>query len=397
MEQLRAEERIYFNIQSEAQAKRLVFIDHLRWLMIIFVVMIHGAVTYSSIGGWYYYEKRELDLLSFSIFAVFQTFTQAYFMGFLFLLAGYFVPAAYDRKGFIRFIKDRMIRLGVPTLVYMLIIHPFIRCFLIEPKRHNGNILAIARSYAHYIGSLSFLGASGPLWFAFALLGFSSIYALIRRRIQDCNSRKEIGFSKHKQVIGIILLIACLAFSIRLIQPIGTSIMNMQFCFFAQYIVLFIIGTIAYRKDWFLKLPYRFGLAWFKAGFYLGVPLWISMMILGGGLTGKEYMFMGGLYWQAALYAFWESFFCICMCLGLIVIFREKYNQHTKWSKWLADHAFGVYVFHAPILIGCSLVFKKWEGHHLLKFLIVTMLALIISFLFCSIIRKIGWIKKIFS
>jgi glucans biosynthesis protein C len=45
-------------------------------------------------------------------------------MGFLFFLAGYFVPRAFEAKGATRFLRDRAIRLGIPTLVFMLIIHP---------------------------------------------------------------------------------------------------------------------------------------------------------------------------------------------------------------------------------------------------------------------------------
>ncbi len=33
----------------------------------------------------------------------------------LFLLAGYFVPRAFDTKGFMKFSRDRFIRLGVPA------------------------------------------------------------------------------------------------------------------------------------------------------------------------------------------------------------------------------------------------------------------------------------------
>ncbi|MGB8379965.1 MAG: hypothetical protein WCG47_01735 [Dermatophilaceae bacterium] len=35
-------------------------------------------------------------------------------LGLLFLLAGYFVPPAYDRKGPRRFLRKRWSRLGVP-------------------------------------------------------------------------------------------------------------------------------------------------------------------------------------------------------------------------------------------------------------------------------------------
>ena len=383
------------NVEQKVTSERLFFIDNLRWVMIVFVVMVHIVVTYSSIGRWYYFEKTELDILSKAIFGMYLSFSQAYFMGFLFLIAGYFIPAAYDRKGFKRFIQDRMVRLGVPVLIYMLLIHPFIERFLLSP--YWGNQYVQSFWYIDYIISLRFLEESGPLWFAFALLFFSLIYALIRRYFPMDKKDDDGVLPGHKEVGGTILFISFFAFMVRLVQPIGTDILNMQLCFFTQYIALFILGVIAYRKDWFLRLPYEFGVVWFKAGFLLGVPLWIVMMVAGGGLNGMEYLYFGGSYWQSAVYALWESFYCICMCLGLIVIFREKFNYHTKWSRLLSDNAFGVYVFHAPILIFISLVLKGWSIHPLLKFSVVTLITLPACFLFSMLIRKNFIIRKVFS
>ena len=94
---------------------RLYFIDNLRWLMIIFVVLMHVNVTYSMLGGWYYIEKAKLDIFQTLYFGIYGSFTQAYFMGFLFFIAGYFVPGSYDRKGFGTFSKERLIRLVAST------------------------------------------------------------------------------------------------------------------------------------------------------------------------------------------------------------------------------------------------------------------------------------------
>lgn len=77
---------------------RLVFIDNLRWVMIVLVITMHAAVTYSNMGRWYYTEEAPLSLGSRLFFATYQVWLQAFFMGFLFFIAGYFVPPAFDRK-----------------------------------------------------------------------------------------------------------------------------------------------------------------------------------------------------------------------------------------------------------------------------------------------------------
>jgi glucans biosynthesis protein C len=98
-----------------ATGTRLHFIDNIRWLLIVLVICHHAAVTYSHIGGGYYLDGPKPGLATTFLFATFETFNQAYFMGLLFFIAGYFAPRAFDAKGFSHFLRDRAIRLGIPN------------------------------------------------------------------------------------------------------------------------------------------------------------------------------------------------------------------------------------------------------------------------------------------
>ena len=61
--------------------------DNLRWLMIVLVLSMHAAVTYSHLGSWYFMEDPKPGLLLTVLFATYQTFLQAFFMGLLFFSA----------------------------------------------------------------------------------------------------------------------------------------------------------------------------------------------------------------------------------------------------------------------------------------------------------------------
>ena len=74
-----------------------------------------------------------MDFDTTIFFGIYQSFLQAFFMAVLFFIAGYFSAAAYDRKGFSRFLRDRLFRLGLPTLLYMLVIGPLTQYFLPGP------------------------------------------------------------------------------------------------------------------------------------------------------------------------------------------------------------------------------------------------------------------------
>jgi glucan biosynthesis protein C len=374
---------------------RLYFIDNLRWLMIIFVVLMHVNVTYSMIGGWYYIEETRLDLFETIYFGMYGSFTQAYFMGLLFFIAGYFVPSSFDRKGFGLFTKERCIRLGIPTLLYMLIIHPLNIIILNHYQHWNLNIPA---EYIKNIRTFSFIDDTGPLWFALALLIFSLVYGVARiagiRLARPAKGNTEIG---PKHILGVALFISAFTFATRMIYPIGSNVLNMQLCFFPQYIVLFILGLIFLRRNLLLSLPYRMGITWFKYTLIVGIPFWFLMMYFGNVATRGFDAFTGHFTWQSAAYSFWESFFCVGICSGLIVLFREKFNRQGRMSKFLSANAFGVYVFHAPVLIFISMLLKDIALYPFFKYLIVAILTLPLCFLVSYLLRKIpgvGYIIK---
>jgi glucans biosynthesis protein C len=81
----------------------------------ILVISMHTADTYSPLGSWYFVDRRPISVPTFVFFAAWQMYIQAFFMGMLFLIAGYFVPHSIDRRGPWMFMRDRFYRLGLPA------------------------------------------------------------------------------------------------------------------------------------------------------------------------------------------------------------------------------------------------------------------------------------------
>jgi glucan biosynthesis protein C len=264
---------------ARSGAVRLIFIDNLRWVMIMFVLSMHAAVTYSGNGGWYYKEHATLSKGELFVFVTYQAFLQSFFMGLLFFVAGYFVPGAYDKKGGSRFLRDRAFRLGLPTLFYIVILGP------VTEYVANGN----------WEGGPN-LGGTGPLWFCEALLIFCVGYALFRvlsrKRVND----QPRPFPGARWVIGLILMIAIASFFIRFPWPNGTSFYNLQFCYFPGYILFFIAGTLAYRHSWLTTITRVQGKVWarvcWRSGATTGMPT---------KEAGRDRVrgFVSGRLWQA--------------------------------------------------------------------------------------------------
>lgn len=92
---------------------RLYFADNLRTWLITLVVLHHLAIVYTGVGAFYYVEPPPSYPLPLVVLVIFIVVNQAYFMGLLFLISGYFSPGSLERKGVRRFVKDRLIRLGI--------------------------------------------------------------------------------------------------------------------------------------------------------------------------------------------------------------------------------------------------------------------------------------------
>jgi fucose 4-O-acetylase-like acetyltransferase len=363
--------------------------------MIILVVSMHAAVTYSQLGSWYFVEEPKPGRVVLVVFAAYQMFLQAFFMGLLFLIAGYFVPGAFDRKGLGHFLRDRSVRLGIPSLIYMVAIQPLTVYWLLRRFADHSRP-PLTQAYIPYLVSGRFLGGSGPMWFAVALLMFSLVYGVCRsvhrKAPQAC---PEAALPTNAQVVGLVLAIGVSTFLVRTVQPMGTNILNMQLCFFSQYILLFSLGICAWRRNWLIRIPYRFGVRWLTLVLPVGSLTWLGI-IIAALITHTEAKLSGGWTWQSAALCFWESFFCVGICLGLIVLFRDKFNRQGKIARWLSDNAFSVYVFHPPLLIAVTLALRSFDAPKLIKFFFATVLGVAVTYLASSLVlRRVPVLKRI--
>ena len=366
------------DLQVQSKPERLFYIDNIRLLVIIFVVTVHMACMYSGLPIFYYSEAKRISALG--LFYI--EFQQAYFMGLLFLLSGYFVGDSYDKKGLGRFIGDRAIRLLIPTLIYMVILMPIVQ------------YAELGKAFSFYLRR--FLVSYGVMWFAVALFIFSAVYAVVRKSGRSRNTANNVtdGNLTRGKLWALILLITICAFVIRLFFKLGTAQFGMELCYFASYIILFIAGTYAKKHDTFSQISYKNGKRWLTAGIVVGVFGWAILMIL-GLLTGKAVSLpvVSGIY--NAAYALWESFTGVAICTGLIGVFKEKFNKQNNLIKAMAGSSFTVYVIHAPIIVGVAVLAGPIAIPLLLKWVIMCVICVPICFAVAYFIRKIPLLNKI--
>ena len=358
-------------------APRLLFIDNIRWTMIILVLSMHASDTYSPFGNWYYTDRQAMGLGAKLFFAVYQSFLQAFFMAVLFFIAGYFSAAAYDRKGFSPFVRDRFIRLGLPTLLYMLVIGPLTQYFLSRTWGTGGFL----HQWLLHLKDGEWLSETGPMWFCAVLLLFSVIYGLIRLRGWN-EPRIELG-NKGRDSLSIAAFIAIMAastFLVRIAVTEDASVLNVHPGDFPQYALMFTTGAFGYRGGWIMGLSERVCILWASATLTAAVPLFAALLVFGGALSGQTAQYVGGFNLVNAGKCLWEALVCVGMGLLMLAVYRRNFDRQNEGTRWLSDNAFGVYLIHPPILIGFAILLHGLTLHPVAKAAVRTLLAVIGSF-----------------
>lgn len=391
---------------SPASPTRLPWIDHLRTAAIVLVVNMHACVTYSHVGDWYMMADPEPSMTAKVPFIVWQSMLQSFFMGLLFFVSAYFAAGSLARRGPGGFARERLVRLGLPALLYMLVIHPFI-LLVLNPWNHDfGPPMAF---YRGYLASGRFLGSSGPLWFAVALLLFCLALAAWKGAL---GARLRQGFGGQasrptpapaapdaapsgKLLLGFAFALGLGSFAVRLVQPIGTNILNLQLCFFVQYIAWFLAGLHAARHGWLAPLAASRQTR--TAGWLalVGGPLVLLALLAFGAKNATVETFFGGLHWQACGLAVWEQLTGLGLALGALALFSRRLNTDSRPLRWLADRSFGVYVLHAPVIIALAMLYRALPYHLYGLVALLTVTGLVASYVLADLARRIPGLRSV--
>ncbi|NTV36146.1 MAG: acyltransferase [Anaerolineaceae bacterium] len=395
-------EQVVLQTRSVAVAKpavRLNYLDTLRAILIALVIALHTAIAYGAIGDWPYRDPAESEIAS--ILLTFVTATvQAFSLGLYFFIAGYFTPSSYDRKGSLQFWKDRLLRLGIPLIIYTFALS---RISVFVAGRANGEITVPFWNYA----SRTFItdADEGPTWFIFALLLFLIGYTIWRLATRSISPEKlawtrRLKVPGKKEIISFGLVISVLMFVVGLKSKVGDTvevfgIFNLMTIFFVQYILAFVAGTLAYRNDWINRFngkDLRFW-AWFSLGLILMLPV---LFFLGGAATGGSAdAFSGGPYWQSAVFMLWVGLFGVAFSMTLILWLRDRKKSQSRVMAFAGPNSYGVYLIHPLILIPITVAMTSVPIPPLLKFVIVLPTVVVLCFLITAGLRRIPGVKAI--
>jgi surface polysaccharide O-acyltransferase-like enzyme len=144
---------------------------------------------------------------------------------------------------------------------------------------------------------------------------------------------------------------------------------------------LFLIGAFAYRHQWVTSFPSKSGRVWLAvglalAGFWYAYDLWLA-----GTIVVNEFIL--GL-----LLPLWESLLCCSMCIGFTVLFRDRVNRQSRTGREMANSTYAAYMLHVFIVIMLQYLALGFTSPPLLKFILVSLVAVPLFFLLANLIRR---------
>ncbi len=347
---------------ARSNVRRDAGLDALRASLTLLVLFHHTAITYGGSGDWYYKAVPAGPQLSSQLLSLFTGFNQAFFMGLFFLLAGYFTPGAVERHGAAAYMRERALRLGLPLVVYFLVLSPF-TIALAETARGRNLFAALVDNWTH--GRME----PGPLWFCEALLIFAGLYLAVRAVTPDPGRRATPSFPSNATLALAALGTGAAAFLLRLVWPTGTTLLHLQIGYFASYVVLFAAGCLAAPWPTLDKAPAEQRRLWISVA-AVTFPLMPIAVVLGRHVPWLEGAQSGGWNLQAAVYALWEPFLAWGVIMGLLHFTTRRFETPGALWRSLSRRAYAIYIIHPPVLVVLALAWRSIAAPPALKFLV---------------------------
>jgi acyltransferase-like protein len=363
---------------------RVASIDNLKVVMVAGVIAWHAIAGYLDIGGvWTYGDVAEgyFGTVSESITLVLVGPASMFVMGLFFLIAGTLTPGSFDRKGPRRFVRDRLIRLGIPLAAFTFVLWPLMSYAL---YRAAGEPRGLWDVYADPDPPLD----NGPLWFIEVLLIYSLGYASWKAwRSWRGGATRVVaaGSLRAGHLVAVGAGITLAAFIIRLWFPFGTlQVTNLHLWQWPQCLGLFGLGIVSVRRGWLRSVPERI-----RRG--CGVVAVVAIAALGvvfalAGESDRPFgAYAGGWSWQALVFAAIEGALAVSCSIWVLAFAQRRWDHAGRLARAMARSAYAAFMIQGLVLIPIALAMRPIGMPVELKAVVVASVGIVGSF-------ALGWL-----
>lgn len=356
-------------------SRRERYVDNLKVLLISAVIVGHAILGYTELDSWSYADVREVSLSSTTVIILLVMVVPfgLLVIPLLFLVAGLLTPPSLARKGPRRFTQDRLLRLGVPFVVFAVLIWPLLEYGLFRWLNEAPDL------WTYLLAEKSL--DTGVLWFVGALLVFSLVAAAWARARGGARPSRP-GEVRVAHLLVLAAVVTVVTFLLRLAVPFESDnwFIDLNLWEWPACAALFGLGVVASREDWLTDVPERVHRQSRTA----------TLITLGAaGLFGVAVVLLridieqlsGGWHWPALVFAAGEITLSVFGAVWLLAVAQQHLDRDFRWAgPAVKRSAYGAFLLQGPVLIGLSLALRLVPVPAEFKALIVAAAGVVVSF-----------------
>ncbi|NIQ02028.1 MAG: acyltransferase family protein [Nitrospinaceae bacterium] len=395
--------------QSTPQPDRIAFLDNLRSLMILLVVILHSSLAYCNLTPWWpvWDDNRSV------IFDIFVLIRDSFGMPVLFFIAGYFtLPALQRKKAVAAFLISKLKRLGIPLIlgIYLLVpVMPYLGRVTRETSPSTGygefwlDFVKLSLDFKLEIMKTGQVFTHGHLWFLSLLLAFYFLFLVfyvgLRKPVEEIIKARPEGRDRTSGKTLSVLLILWFIPAV-LAAWISLYVSNLAWINFYNILVFRPVRFPVYFGYFLFGIYFNFRGGWRglplpgNVAIILAFSVLLSVAYLTEVKTVLEeypdYTLTVALTHHGLHSAVCLSYFCLLMAL----LFKYG-NRSSRLSRALADNSYYIYWVHMPIVLGLQWIFHGIDWSIYIKFILAACFSIMFSYGLSEwLIRRAGKLLK---
>jgi len=326
----------------------------------------------------------------------FTGFNDVFFMSLMFFLSGLFVLHSMERKGTGQFLRDRMLRLGLPFVVAAAITPlAYYPTYLLLPA-HSGitGFWQQWRAFGDW--------PAGPAWFIWVLLVFDVVAAGLfvfapklicwLERVTSEASDSPIRLYLLVAVVSAVTYIPlAIHFGADRWSDFGPFFFQTSrpLHYFAYFLVAIGIGAVAMSRGLFAR-DGKLARRW---------PLWTNAMVLMYLALAAAFITMisgvgKSLPWGPLLGILWVLS-CAASCFGFMSLFSRFATTRRAVFDSLTDNAYGMYLIHYAFVSWLQYALLPASLSGFVKGVLVTLGAILLSWGTTAALRRIPAVARV--
>ena len=373
--------------------ERIFFLDNVRYLLVFSVVVFHMTCSYSHYTTWWAVNDDNSVFFDYLF-----RFLDVFLMPTLFFIAGYFALSSLHRYGTWLFLQKKIIRLGVPWLIGIILLGPIRICIYEYSRGIEGLnlwrrfLINLQEAVMFHTGFRSSYDQFNHvhLWFLSLLLFFFFVFALVHHvmpsRVEKLASERQVANPSIKSVFSVLVLAGMATTILTLFMYLFfikepaketglliASILNFPLSRVSLYGICFAMGIYTFHKKWFCgrEIPWN-PLAWLV----LTLLFVLAEEMIYARLISRFTPALGVAHVTI------KSFLVYFILMTLMTFGAKYWNNDSTLNRLLSKNSYTIYLIHFVIVLSIQLLMYRWDVSIYLKFIIGSILALALSFLF---------------